>query len=116
MQEHLDSDLTNSLVKRHFADLPRVSLVPGLSYRQLERHHYQLPCGSDFTAAIIAAPSTLGVEIWTDVKGFMTADPSHQTALTIDELSYIEARSSQLRARSSIAHHLPAASRRSPSG
>ncbi len=49
--------------------------------------------GSDYTAAILAA--ALGaeiLEIWTDVNGFMTADPRIiPNAITIDELSYAEA-------------------------
>ena len=49
--------------------------------------------GSDYTAAIIAAALNADVlEIWTDVDGFMTADPRViHTAYTINELSYIEA-------------------------
>ena len=49
--------------------------------------------GSDFTAAIIAAALDAEVlEIWTDVDGFMTADPRViSTAYTIDELTYGEA-------------------------
>lgn len=49
--------------------------------------------GSDYTASILAA--ALGadaLEIWTDVDGFMTADPRIiPGAFTIDELSYAEA-------------------------
>ena len=49
--------------------------------------------GSDYTAAIIAAALDAEIlEIWTDVDGFMTADPRViKTAYTIKELSYIEA-------------------------
>lgn len=49
--------------------------------------------GSDYTAAIIAAALDAEVlEIWTDVDGFMTADPRViKTAYTINELSYVEA-------------------------
>ena len=49
--------------------------------------------GSDYTAAIIAAALDADIlEIWTDVDGFMTADPRViKTAYTIKELSYIEA-------------------------
>ena len=49
--------------------------------------------GSDYTAAIIAADLDAEIlEIWTDVDGFMTADPRViKTAYTIDELSYVEA-------------------------
>lgn len=49
--------------------------------------------GSDYTAAIIAATLDARVlEIWTDVSGFMTADPRViNTAYPIDTLSYVEA-------------------------
>ena len=49
--------------------------------------------GSDYTAAILAAALDAEVlEIWTDVSGFMTADPRViNTAYPIDKLSYVEA-------------------------
>ena len=49
--------------------------------------------GSDYTASIIAAALDADVlEIWTDVDGFMTADPRViSTAYPIGELSYVEA-------------------------
>ena len=49
--------------------------------------------GSDYTASIIAAALDASfLEIWTDVDGFMTADPKViSTAYTINELSYVEA-------------------------
>ncbi len=99
----LDADLTNQLVKEAFA-----SLSAGLS--QEERPIYVVPGfisrdretgettnlgrgGSDYTAAILAAALDASVlEIWTDVDGFMTADPRViKTAYTINELSYVEA-------------------------
>ncbi len=49
--------------------------------------------GSDYTAAILAAELQAEIlEIWTDVDGFMTADPRViSSAYTINELSFIEA-------------------------
>ena len=49
--------------------------------------------GSDYTAAIVAAAlDANALEIWTDVDGFLTADPRLvHNAYTIEELSYIEA-------------------------
>jgi len=49
--------------------------------------------GSDYTAAIVAAALDAdALEIWTDVDGFMTADPRViSTAYTIPRLSYNEA-------------------------
>lgn len=91
----LDSELTNNLVCETFKELPRVSLVPGFISRDREtRETTNLGRGgSDYTAAIIAAALNADVlEIWTDVDGFMTADPRViHTAYTINELSYIEA-------------------------
>ena len=53
----------------------------------------RLVTGSDYTAAILAAELDAEIlEIWTDVDGFMTADPRViKSAYTISELSYIEA-------------------------
>ena len=49
--------------------------------------------GSDYTAAILAATLNASVlEIWTDVDGFMTADPRViNNTYVIDHLSFIEA-------------------------
>jgi len=49
--------------------------------------------GSDYTAAIVAAALDADMlEIWTDVDGFMTADPKViNSAYVINELSFIEA-------------------------
>ena len=74
----LDTDLTNHLVKKAFADLPRVSLVPGFisSDKDSGETTNLGRGGSDYTAAIIAADLDAEIlEIWTDVDGFMTADP-----------------------------------------
>ena len=91
----LDSELTTQLLKNTFADLPRVSLVPGFisSDRETGEITNLGRGGSDYTAAIIAASlDAESLEIWTDVDGFMTADPKViRSAYTIDELSYIEA-------------------------
>ncbi len=91
----LDSELTNRLVKKTFSDLPRISLVPGFISQDKKTGEITNlgRGGSDYTAAIIAAALDAEIlEIWTDVDGFMTADPRViKTAYTINELSYIEA-------------------------
>ncbi len=91
----LDAELTNKLVKQTFADLPRISLVPGfISKDKTTGEVTNLGRGgSDYTAAIIAAALDAEVlEIWTDVDGFMTADPRViKSAYTINELSFVEA-------------------------
>ncbi|MGN0070169.1 MAG: bifunctional aspartate kinase/homoserine dehydrogenase I [Prevotella sp.] len=94
-KHRLDSDLTMKLVRDTFSSMPRISLVPGFISR--DKHTDETTNlgrgGSDYTAAIIAAALDANVlEIWTDVDGFMTADPRViKTAYTINELSYIEA-------------------------
>ena len=91
----LDSELTAKLVRDAFSDMPRVSLVPGFISRDRDTDEITNlgRGGSDYTAAILAAALNAEVlEIWTDVDGFMTADPRViKTAYTINELSYIEA-------------------------
>ena len=91
----LDTELTNRLVREAFKEIPQVSLVPGfISSDKVSGDVTNLGRGgSDYTAAVIAA--ALGadsLEIWTDVDGFMTADPRViSTAYTISELTYVEA-------------------------
>ena len=91
----LDSEQTNTLVRKTFEDIPRISVVPGfISRDKITGETTNLGRGgSDYTAAIIAAALNAEVlEIWTDVDGFMTADPRViRSAYTINELSYKEA-------------------------
>ena len=91
----LASELTNKLVREAFAGLPQVSLVPGFISTDAESGEVTNlgRGGSDYTAAIIAAALDARIlEIWTDVDGFMTADPKViSAAYTINELSYVEA-------------------------
>ena len=91
----LDTELTTSLVRETFKDMPKRVLVPGfISTDKITGEVTNLGRGgSDYTAAIIAAALDAdALEIWTDVDGFMTADPRViSTAYTINELSYVEA-------------------------
>ena len=91
----LDTDLTNELIRKTFKALPQRALIPGfISTDKISGDVTNLGRGgSDYTAAIIAAALDADVlEIWTDVDGFMTADPRViQSAYTITELSYVEA-------------------------
>ena len=99
----LDAELTAQLVKEAFAPVccngiatnKTVAVVPGFISRDRDSGETTNlgRGGSDYTAAIIAAALDAEVlEIWTDVDGFMTADPRViKTAYTINELSYIEA-------------------------
>ncbi len=91
----LDSELTRTLVCETFRDRPKTAVVPG--FISSDKHTGEVTNlgrgGSDYTASIIAAAlDAEALEIWTDVDGFMTADPKViHTAYTINELSYVEA-------------------------
>lgn len=91
----VDFDETNKLVKRYFAELPRVAVVPGfIASDRITGDVTNLGRGgSDYTAAILAtALGASQLEIWTDVDGFMTADPRViNTAYVIEHLSFTEA-------------------------
>ena len=98
----LDSELTNLLVREYFRGIDNpigraneILVVPGFISRDRSTGETTNlgRGGSDYTAAIIAAALNAEVlEIWTDVDGFMTADPRViKSAYTINELSYVEA-------------------------
>ena len=91
----LDTELTNRLVREAFTEMPHRVLVPGfISTDKMTGDVTNLGRGgSDYTAAVLAAAlGAEALEIWTDVDGFMTADPRViSTAYTINELSYVEA-------------------------
>lgn len=91
----LDSELTAELVRKTFAYMPHVALIPGFisSDRDSGETTNLGRGGSDYTASIVAAAlDAEALEIWTDVNGFMTADPRViPSAYTITELSYVEA-------------------------
>lgn len=82
-------------MKETFDEIPQVALVPG--FISTDKNSGEVTNlgrgGSDYTASIIAASlNAASLEIWTDVDGFMTADPRViSTAYTINELSYVEA-------------------------
>ncbi len=96
----LDSEITDSLVKAAFAGLKgasdkQIAIVPGFISKDSATGEITNlgRGGSDYTASIIAAALDAdALEIWTDVDGFMTADPRIiQTSYVIDELSFTEA-------------------------
>lgn len=91
----VDFELTNRLIQEAFNNMPRVVVVPGFISRDRDTNRTTNlgRGGSDYTASIIAAALNAEVlEIWTDVDGFMTADPKViHSAYSINELSYIEA-------------------------
>ncbi len=91
----VDFDLTNKLIKETFSPLPKVSLVPGFISSNTETGEVTNlgRGGSDYTASILATALDASVlEIWTDVDGFMTADPRViSSAYVIDRLTFTEA-------------------------
>ncbi len=99
----LDTELTKKLVKEAFSSVccdsaatnRKVYVVPGFIARDSNSNETTNlgRGGSDYTASIIAATLDADIlEIWTDVDGFMTADPKViKSAYTINELSYVEA-------------------------
>lgn len=94
-KHRLVKELTNKLVRETWQTIPKVSLVGGFISTDVESGEVTNlgRGGSDYTASIIAAALDASVlEIWTDVDGFMTADPRViSSAYVIPELSYIEA-------------------------
>ena len=91
----VDFASTEKLIERRFEKMPHVAIVPGFIATDLANGDAtnRGRGGSDYTAAILA--STLkasALEIWTDVDGFMTADPKViNDAYVIEHLSYVEA-------------------------
>ncbi len=90
----VDFNLTNKLVKEKFNNLKGIFLAPGfISSNEIGEQTTLGRGGSDFSASIFAAALNASVlEIWTDVDGFMTADPRViSKAYVIKSLSYSEA-------------------------
>jgi aspartokinase/homoserine dehydrogenase 1 len=92
----LDWDQTARLVKADFADLgDGVHVVQGFISRDKESGAVTNlgRGGSDYTAAILASLlDAEALEIWTDVDGFMTADPrTHPDATVIPQMTYEQA-------------------------
>jgi aspartokinase/homoserine dehydrogenase 1 len=90
----VDFEKTNQLIANAFSGFSGVAVAPGF----VASNDYGEPTtlgrgGSDYTAAIYAAAlDAESLEIWTDVDGFMTADPRViRKAYTIDYLTYSEA-------------------------
>ena len=91
----LNNELTQKLVRETFGNCNfDVVIVPGFIASNINGDITNLGRGgSDYTAAILAATLDASVlEIWTDVDGFMTADPRViNNAYVIDHLSFVEA-------------------------
>lgn len=92
----VDFPTTESLVRSVFDRFSgKVAVVPGFISSDKENGDITNlgRGGSDYTASIIAAALNARLlEIWTDVDGFMTADPRViSNAYVIDQLSFVEA-------------------------
>ena len=90
----LDADLTYSNIEKAYNKEERVVMGGFISTDSESGEITNLGRGgSDYTAAIVAgALNAEALEIWTDVDGFLTADPRMvRNAYTIEELSYLEA-------------------------
>ncbi|WP_262887970.1 bifunctional aspartate kinase/homoserine dehydrogenase I [Draconibacterium halophilum] len=90
----VDFEVTNIKIQETFAGFKGAAVVPGFISKNAKGEFTTLGRGgSDFTASILAAALDVQIlEIWTDVNGFMTADPRViRKAYTIPEISYSEA-------------------------
>lgn len=91
----LNNELTQELIHATFDNnQSKVILVPGFISSNENGDITNLGRGgSDYTAAILAATLNASIlEIWTDVDGFMTADPRViNNTYVIEHLSFIEA-------------------------
>lgn len=89
------NEVTDRLIKETFRYLPKIAIVPGFIAQDNKTGDITNlgRGGSDYTAALIAASLHATIlEIWTNVDGFMTADPKViSSAYTIPHLSYVEA-------------------------
>ncbi len=90
----VDFNITNRKIREIFEGFSGIAVVPGFISKNNKGEFTTLGRGgSDYTAAIIAAALEVdSLEIWTDVDGFMTADPRViSKAYTIPKLTYSEA-------------------------
>ncbi|MBP5589510.1 MAG: bifunctional aspartate kinase/homoserine dehydrogenase I [Bacteroidales bacterium] len=90
----VDFVTTNKLAAAKLKDIKGLVIMPGYVASTPSGAMTTLGRGgSDYTASIIAAAIGADIlEIWTDVDGFMTADPKKvEKAYTINSLTYSEA-------------------------
>ncbi|MCF8363138.1 MAG: bifunctional aspartate kinase/homoserine dehydrogenase I [Prolixibacteraceae bacterium] len=94
IKAEVDFEETNKRMVNAFAGFSGVAVAPGFVAKNKDGECTTLGRGgSDYSAAIYAAAlNAESFEIWTDVNGFMTADPRViSKAYTIDYLTYAEA-------------------------
>ncbi len=91
----VDFEISNAIIREKFANAPQICVCGG--FVSTDRNTNFITNlgrgGSDYTAAILAAALHASIlEIWSDVDGFMTADPRIiNNAYVIEKLSFIEA-------------------------
>lgn len=89
-----DQNLTSDLILHEFQGLDHIAICPG--FISTDKNTGEITNlgrgGSDFTAALIAAAVDADMlEIWTDVDGFMTADPRIiKEAVVVPHMTFIE--------------------------
>ena len=91
---NVDFVKTDSLITKSLAGLSKRIIAPGFIASNQSGETTTLGRGgSDYSASIFAAALNADVlEIWTDVDGFMTADPKKvERAYAIESLTYSEA-------------------------
>ena len=94
VKAEVNFDITNPNIQNAFVGFSGIAVAPGFVASNVNNEPTTLGRGgSDYTAAIYAAALNVDtLEIWTDVNGFMTADPRViRKAYTIDYLTYTEA-------------------------
>ena len=91
---NVDFETSGKLLRKSKAASEKITVMPGFIASNEKGETTTLGRGgSDYTAAIVAAALEAELlEIWTDVDGFMTADPKKvEKAYAIENLTYSEA-------------------------
>jgi len=91
---NVNFNLTNQLIAENISNSFKIRVCPGFLAADASGRTTTLGRGgSDYTAAILAAAlNAPQLEIWTDVSGMMTANPSYvKNAYAIEEIGYDEA-------------------------
>ncbi|MBN2520433.1 MAG: bifunctional aspartate kinase/homoserine dehydrogenase I [Bacteroidales bacterium] len=90
----IDFNTSKKLIVKHIAALDKIPVIPGFIGSDAENNTTTVGRGgSDYSASVIAAAIKADeLVIWTNVDGFMTADPKIvEKAIAVKNLSYAEA-------------------------
>ncbi len=90
----IKKEITDQNIKNFFKDAPLYCTTGFIASNESGQTTTLGRGGSDYTAAVIgAALEAEEIQIWTDVDGFMTADPRMvKRAFSLPEISYTEAK------------------------